>query len=517
MNGSEPLFTYQQSRQLDEITMALGWTSTQLMGQAALSSFYRLIEHEEFEQVIILCGPGNNGGDGFALAWHILSSAGQKHWGRTSNIRVVRTNKARSEASGFYESLVEKQLRVQQANEFLLSHSETQSLQNNSSVLIVEALLGSGQNRPLEGIFAELGQWIQRQNSKGAYVLSLDVPAGLLEDRPFADTSLFYPSEIHTYGPHRLACMFDDTLLRSSIYSNPIGFSTDVNSTFSLVRRNANHLDLFRRQGSSHKYSNGSGWLLGGSSGMEGALLLSARCFFASGGGILQSMSSSPEPLVKFEPSLMQKNSLQLEKVNAVTVGPGCSRDDARSYLGEIEKQFQQSETRPFLILDAAAAVISPEFPVHGRSTILTPHPGEWKSLGGSIIQDVASLKQAMDFAKSKIGSYVLYKGSTSILLDPFEDRAYLFPWPNASLAVAGTGDCLAGILMSALSKSNEMIEAVISSLELLHACTENRVHPRSSRFPALIEGTLRRRLLDLQGQKPGRDATGPFPGSGVH
>ncbi len=510
MNGSEPLLTYQQSRDLDEKTMKLGWSSTQLMGQAALSSLYLLKRHRTFSRIIILCGPGNNGGDGLALAWHILSSAGQNGWGADASITVVQTGAAKSEAAKFYEGLpgLLENLKVQQyhhlnTDEFLDSLEQEKTFaadlrHGSDRWLIVDALLGSGQNRPLEGTFARLASWMAEKQSQGAYLLALDVPTGLLEDRSYSETAHYYPDEIHSYGPHRLACMFDSELLKSSMHACPIGFAPDLNSRFRLVKRNQDRLIQFNRSLDSHKYSNGSAWLLGGSSGMEGAMILSARCFFASGGGILQALSHSEKSLISDEPSIMQKESLGLDsRVGAITLGPGCSREDCQSFLAQLSKQWSQSEKSPFLILDAGAAVES-IYPskakvLHGRKTLLTPHPGEWSALGGSAIHDVASLETAMDLTRDHIGSYVLYKGSTSILIDPFENRAYLFPWANTSLAVAGTGDCLTGILMSALSRSSDMISSVMASMELLHSSSEIRVHPRSSQIPALIQKALKR------------------------
>ena len=557
MNGSEPLLTYEQSRHLDQRTMELGWTSTQLMGQAALSSLYRLQKLPAFSHIIILCGPGNNGGDGLALAWQILSSAGQKNWGADSSLTVVQTARATSEASSFYERLLAKPseanlIELVTVEEFLHSIRDAKGLpwiekftngdrqtskppepiesrqrdpdlQRNQSrdgmiedqtirdsgLLIVEALLGSGQNRPLEGSFAELGRWISEEQSKGAYLLSLDVPAGLLESERFTETALFDPDEVHTYGPHRLACALDDRLLEhTSIYTHPIGFSPDMDSPFRLVRRDANRLTCFQREGNSHKYSNGSGWLMGGSTGMEGAMLLSARSFFSSGGGILQGITGSQMGIVREEPSIMIKERLSLDsRVGAITMGPGCSKEDCIEFLEALSEQYSPSKKAPSLILDAAAAVEAVQNPkwkkLLGRKTILTPHPGEWAAMGGAAITDVDSLRLAMEFARDSAGSFVLYKASTSILMDPFEDRAYLFPWINRSLAVARTGDCLTGILMSALCRSDDMITSVMAAMELLHASTETSIHPRSSRFPSLIQRALGKRQRRFQSKDP--------------
>lgn len=559
MSGGKPLFTYEQSRILDAKSMDAGWTSTGLMGQAALSSLYRLMqEYRPDAGIVFFCGPGNNGGDGLALCWHFYSWLGQ-----TEGLFVVQTGPARSQASRFYEGLVKQAgIPIRNAEDFLenfrgnephphgrqpadrepldpLSRDgkkETEEQTNASAgapiriepgppgtipFLVVEALLGSGQDRPLAGAFAGLCGIVREWQELGARVISLDVPAGLLENRPFHETTLFVPDEIHTYGPHRLACSLSPELLQSRIYSNPIGFLPETESPYIYFPRDARRKLLFSRRAGSHKYENGFCWILGGSTGMEGALLLSSRSFFASGGGILCAVSSSGS-LYQTEPSIMWKDSLQIDgRTNAVVVGPGTSREDALGYLEMIRSAFsrrmhgsedpanhasyrEEQTSGTYLILDASAAIQLKDFPsLKGHRTLLTPHPGEWKALGGEIIDHVSVLEKALHFCKEEIGCYVLYKSSSSILLDPFQGKAYVFPWSNRNLAVAGTGDCLTGILMAALSRTDSMVEAVAASMELLHASTEQDMNPMSSSFPDAI----RRHLSSSY--SPGRDGTG--------
>ena len=140
MNGNEPLLTYEQSRELDRKTMAAGWSSAQLMGQAALSSLYRLMQKPAPEEIVILCGPGNNGGDGLALAYHILSSAAQGGFAANCRLTVVQTTRAKSEASQFYQSLLQDRLPVLSPDELLNeTPSPGWSQDRRGNLLIVEA------------------------------------------------------------------------------------------------------------------------------------------------------------------------------------------------------------------------------------------------------------------------------------------------------------------------------------------------------------------------------------------
>jgi NAD(P)H-hydrate repair Nnr-like enzyme with NAD(P)H-hydrate dehydratase domain/NAD(P)H-hydrate repair Nnr-like enzyme with NAD(P)H-hydrate epimerase domain len=589
----QPLLDYDGSRTLDRHTIESGWSETSLMGLAALSSYYRLEKNlSQTHTILVLCGPGNNGGDGLALAWHLLSAAHLYSY----RLLLLQTSPARSEASKFYETLLGKLsstarstdstpdqgsieissstpggarlqristakflegIEIQAESSRLTLHSGYPALgdlrANAAGLLVIEALLGSGQSRELTGEFARICEAIGRLQKSGAKVVSLDVPAGLLESEPFAETGAFVPCEIHCYGTAKLACKLAPELIgRTDQYVNPMGFTPGPASPFQEVKRAPERLGLFRRTENGHKYSNGNGWLMAGSPGMEGASILSARSFFASGGGILTGYSPSRLHLLELEPSVMWKDlpdqhlevrdppdanpgSEKKSEANykvpaAITVGPGTSPDHARQALSFLNNAIRhgalihegsgtgarpperaayssniltgttasdsrplpEQESRPALILDAAATALIAEYPdLQGKRTILTPHPGEWHRMGGRKIRCVADLQESRKVAK-RLSCYILYKDSVSILLDPFEDRCYLYSWVNPSLGVAGTGDCLTGLLMTALCRTHDVVSAANASMELLHTATESLNHPRSSLFPEAFAEVLR-------------------------
>ncbi|MCB1167190.1 MAG: hypothetical protein KDK33_13595, partial [Leptospiraceae bacterium] len=211
--------------------------------------------------------------------------------------------------------------------------------------LIVDALLGSGQNRPPEGIFAELLERMAAWQSEGSYALSMDVPSGLLEDRAFGETEILIPDEIHTYGPHRLACFLTPHLAAARILSNPIGFVPFIPGAidYFLMHRNPDRLDSMRKSAHEHKYVSGAAWILGGSRGMEGALLLSAGSFFASGGGILWGLGEDRSKLLHSDPAILWSETFDPEKrPGAVVIGPGATADDARRYMQMVAEPLLQ-------------------------------------------------------------------------------------------------------------------------------------------------------------------------------
>ncbi|MCB1167191.1 MAG: hypothetical protein KDK33_13600 [Leptospiraceae bacterium] len=95
-----------------------------------------------------------------------------------------------------------------------------------------------------------------------------------------------------------------------------------------------------------------------------------------------------------------------------------------------------------------------------------------------------------MDLA-TRLQCHVLYKSSISIHLDPFRRQAWVYPWINPSLSVAGSGDCLAGILAASLCRNSDVSAAIATAMELLHAATGSLIHPESSQFPDAIRGAL--------------------------
>lgn len=531
-----PVYDYTASRNIDRYSIDKGMPERILMGMAALSSV-SLLQKQYIESlsqkgsIHILCGPGNNGGDGLAFAYlltgfrltlpHSQFSDG-KH---TAKIHIYRTSESKSEAAKFYETmLLSTGLTIQPAENFLTVEAKRHDI-------IIEALLGTGQDRVLSGIFKTLYDKLIaiQENRNPPRIVSLDVPLGLTENKSSVP---LVPDEIHSYGIHKTALYTEpEFFYQTEIHIPVMGFSPDIRNEdtgpepdqkkdircylnkliepktitekghdYSLEKEesgskniggfngesSADLRDFFSRKMNDHKYSAGHGFLVGGSKGMEGAFLLAARSFFQAGGGILQGRVEDRK-LVSEEPSILYEDQIT-GSFPCFAAGPGLrlSESSIHHMLEALNAETLKPEpTLKYIILDAGATswIQRQEFPQTMRnSTIITPHQGEWKRIGGPEIQSVQGLYNAMAFNR-QLQCFSLVKGPISYLLYPDGMTARIFPWPNRSLAVAGTGDILTGIMLASLTKiqnkwnhtecDTNIEQAVFASMMLLHKAAE--------------------------------------------
>ena len=296
MNAGNQLYDYHDCRNIDKYSIDAGMPELQLMGQAALSSLYRLKYTGRIQclstggRLLMLCGPGNNGGDALALTYMLLGENPEFK----KQIRFFRTGESRTETSKFYErQLLSLDVEIEDAEKFL-------DLEIRTTDIIIEALLGIGQSSAPRGMMAKLLDKIAqcRLEVPCPELIALDVPTGLREDAavrfvpPGTDTSEVIgtndifpaPDEIHSFGVEKLALRLNpDLAAYSEIVILPMGFHPgSLNSKNQTFLMNPSYLDnrLFIKKPTDHKYSSGHSLLIGGSPSMEGAAVLASSSFF---------------------------------------------------------------------------------------------------------------------------------------------------------------------------------------------------------------------------------------------
>ena len=555
-----PLYDFADSRRIDILSQEAGFSNVQLMGQAALSSLYHL---PKYRRILILCGPGNNGGDGFALAYMLASSGLLSAKPECMVFSVSELKNIKSPTSRFYaEYLVEKLgIGLRPVQDFL-------NIKLGGQDLIVEALLGTGQRALLKGQILDALLYIKklRCRSISSYgyplLISLDLPAGLSEgapcrflppgvdlpkiETPESNIVLAAPDEIHCYGVDKLAIRLSPSLNSyAKIRLLPIGLSPPstyktIENRYKYTAKNIwrfqmpskgslKYLDIepsyIYKNPESHKYESGHGLIIGGSYGMEGALLMAAKNFFASGGGILHVITTEPKTRMAFSQALptVMFHDIDFPPKNirpkAVLVGPGL----AKTQLEEITIILKEMlEHDPYLILDASATGLISEMDSNRQKvrakTILLPHTGEWKALGGQAITDSESLYSNLNFYNDNLKCHVLVKDSISVLFSPYHQKSVgrgdtmkngetlVLSEPNAALSVAGSGDCLGGILLALLARKHasgfthtkledtldEVQAKIAAAYVILHKAVEGHLHPRSDQFADFIENLLK-------------------------
>lgn len=470
----KPLFTNKESKALDSLTTKeLGFSEETLMGMAALSVLHANEDlWKTAESIWILCGTGGNGGDGYALA-HSLFQEGY-------DVRCFATSPNKSEAGKFYEGLAKKTIgAIGTIADFYKEWEEAEE----DSVLLVDALLGTGFQNPLSEDLKELIDTIN-ESDVFFYRLSLDTASGwnpyVLGEKGSGKHSFVFADSIEELGTRKwenIGFIYEkDSIIPR--YYEAIGFPvrTHLNKdTFSnryyLEPSPESALSTIKRKNKDHKYSAGSALFYGGSDGMEGAIFLSEQAFSRLGGGISKIFSPSlkissfvfQEDLSKMVKTSSLAETLEdpfLNKTKTIVVGPGLTQ-----YPNDLSGWIVPDGVR--LVLDAGAIPTKGTPLPKGNQILLTPHVGELNRMTGITHNSVQAAYDTLIEYCPQNNVYVLLKSFVSLLVCP-DGSTYVWESPNPKLATMGTGDLLSGILARYLSLDLPIPEAVLLALSLL-------------------------------------------------
>jgi len=464
------LYSVKQLRQIEQsATEQLEPALMRAAGQAAAQAALRLLT-TPMQPVLILAGPGNNGGDAFEVAAH-LSHAGH-------HVTVLH-HPAKSARSAECEQAYSKA----QACAGIVWLANDSDLENNYA-LVVDGLFGIGLTQ--KNISATLQKHIAQINSMSCPVLALDVPSGLN-----ADTGTV-TSQIAIQASHTITFIGDKVGLHTgdgqdyagAVEVNDLGIAATFFPTSAME---LNQPTLFakifkpRRQNSS-KGSNGIVNLIGGASGMHGAIILAARtALYCGAGRVFAGFIDAPPGYDATQPEIMCRpaQQLQVDPDHVVVIGPGLGKSIAsfdlvsRALLGT-----------SLLVLDADALNLMAQQPAlmalcNGRdqaTTVLTPHPLEAARLLGCSVELVQA--DRIDAAKKlarRYSSVVILKGSGTIIAQP-DGRIVINPTGNASLATGGTGDVLAGACGAFIAQHRDIWQAALAATYLHGAAADNLV-----------------------------------------
>lgn len=421
---ARPILTARQMRSAEARAIDAGTPETTLMERAgrALAEAVRL--HVGPRDVLILCGPGNNGGDGYVAARHLVAMG---YSVRVAELAEPTTDAARW-ARGQWEGPVEPFASAAEAP------------------IIVDCLFGTGLSRGLdEAVFQRLLLLID----KAMVAVACDLPSGVGSD----DGGLLSPiGRYHltvTFGALKPAHRLMPAMAHMGrVVLADIGI--DAETQWSELARP--DLPLLDPEG--HKYSRGLVHCLAGQ--MPGAIALAATAAAKSGAGYVRVSTSLPIP--GLPSSIVQTGGadLQDERIGCILVGPG---------LGEVPQVLTLSLTaRHPIVIDAdAIGLVGEPGRLNGHEAILTPHEGEFKALFGEIAGSKAA--RALEAARQS-QSVVVYKGPDTLIAAPDGRLAFSTPAP-AWLATAGTGDVLAGMIAALRARGLEAFDAACAAVWL--------------------------------------------------
>jgi len=464
---ASPVLLTADLRAVEQAALA-GPDPAPLMARAGLAAaeLARTLAGDSGKPVLVLAGPGNNGGDALVVARHL------RDWW----FRVVVVGPA---GSGKYTGDAAAALRAwQQAGGEIVATVPT----DQEWSLVIDGLFGIGLQRDLTADCAAL---VEQVNALDVPVLSLDVPSGLDADTGcvrgaavVADHTLTFialkPGLLTGDGPdHCGVLQVADLGLGDAVAAAPQGvLITDGVLTRLLPSRLCN----------SHKGSYGSAGIVGGAPGMTGAALLAARAALKCGAGrvyagFLAGEAATVDPL-QLELMLRPADGvLRLDHLSALAVGPGLGDSpDAAEYLDwTLEKKLP-------LVLDADALNLIAEFPAlkvklkqRVAETILTPHPAEAARLLGRDTGYVqADRVAAAKRLARELNCGVVLKGCGSVCAWP-DDHWAINSSGNPGMAAAGMGDVLTGILVALLAQGVDERHALTAAV-YLHGAAADRL-----------------------------------------
>ncbi|MEG2384260.1 MAG: NAD(P)H-hydrate dehydratase [Erysipelotrichaceae bacterium] len=450
------------SKSIDQIAIKNAFTSSMLMERAAGEIKSEILKMEKIKNIMIVCGPGNNGGDGFALA-RLLDS-------HIYNIYLFCP-------VAYDEMSKDEKEQVDMLPRDYIIHHELIDADFKDMDIIVDALFGSGLNKEISGVYET---WIDLINKANAYVISVDIASGIdvnsgqvLGCAVKANITISF----HSYKIGQL--LYPGKEYSGEIIVRSLGISNTDFHPSSLVYLMDEALArtlLPIRIAHSHKGSYGKVIGVGGSNTMRGALLLAGDGCLHVGVGILS--LASPASLQSNSLSLRSAMSVglddvlgefcgnapkqleeELSKYDVCFIGNGLGRSDTCKAM--VKMVLNQSKN---CVIDGDAlyelASLLPFLNKSKGNIILTPHLKEFSRL---IHQDISTIeKDLIKYGTSFIKDYpnvtLVLKGDTTIIFDA--SNIYLCTLGNHALSKGGSGDILCGMIAGLLAQHLKPIEA---------------------------------------------------------
>ena len=462
------IFSATQIKQWDAYTIKNEpITSINLMERAATACYRWLVQNDLAKKhVRIFCGKGNNGGDGLALARLLIQNNCRV------TVYILEFGKIGTED---FQTNLEKLHQCTTDIHFIQSAEFFPTI--NKDDVMVDALFGTGLNKPLDGISAELVQYLNLQN---ALIVSIDMPAGLFADEPSTGNTVIQATHTLSFQSYKQAFLLpENETYCGEIHILNIGLHKDFEleepANFELTDKQIIKNIFKPRSKFAHKGNYGHAVLLCGSYGMMGAAVLSSLGCIKSGVGKLTAcipqcgyqimQATVPEAMCEVAGENFLQHSPTIEKFNAIGIGPGIGLFPSHKEL----LQHVFSNTNKPIVIDADALNIMAQEPSLFKSipagSIISPHPKEFERLFGKTQNSFDRLQLAMAKA-NEFNIYIVLKGHHSFIACPGQ-KGYFNRTGNPGMATAGSGDVLTGILTGLLAQGYNPLQASLLGVYL--------------------------------------------------
>lgn len=475
---SQLILTNAQMRLADQMTINQGQlTGEALMQRAGKAIVQAVIRYvRDGGRVVVIAGPGNNGGDGFVAAGLLR----RRHIPVTA-IPLVPESKFKGDAAAMMEFARQAGVKIRPAT----SHEDMEQLIMwlSRSAIVVDAMFGTGLTRPLKGWFAEVAGAI---NESDRDVLAVDIASGIHGDNGSVlgvavEADFTLPIAAYKWGhwlhdghhyagkilPPAAIGIAGETLIEA-LTQSPAQTACSRTIDLTLIK------EAFpSRHEGSHKGNHGNLWVFGGAQGYTGAPRLAASGAQAIGTGLISiACPVQSYPVVaasSLEVMVHPQDEAPWQGADSVVAGPGWGKAH-----GDLLTSLLNSD-KPLLLDADALNMISAdpklEALVKKRTafTVMTPHPGEaGRLLGMSATQIQQDRLGSVLKLVERYHAWVVLKGAHTLVVSPGKE-VWLSPFGSPRLAVAGTGDVLAG-LIGGLMAQGIPLETALPAAVGLHA-----------------------------------------------
>jgi hydroxyethylthiazole kinase-like uncharacterized protein yjeF len=458
LNLPYELYTAEQTRELDRLaTEQYPISTAELMTRAGTAALNAIKQHwPKAKQLVIVCGSGNNGGDGFELATQALN----QHY--AVQVYHIAVGTMSQETQAAYDALLATGTQIHRFKDSL-----------PCSDLIIDCLFGTGLNRKVSGLYQKA---INTINQHPSPVLSADIPSGL-----HADTGAIMATAVNAtvslsliglntglfthQGPDVTGTVcFDSLNIAPSLYEQ-------VQASAIRTSLQQDGALLAPRPRSGHKGTFGHLLVIGGGQGMSGATRLASEAGARVGAGLI-SIATHPEHsnIVNLgRPCLMshgveniEQLSPLLARANVITLGPGLGQTDWAQAL------YQHTiNTDLPIVLDADGLNLLSQHPQRKDNWVLTPHHGEAaRLLGSSTAQVQANRFAAVQALQNKYGGVVVLKGAGTLIYNG-SGQIRLSTFGNPGMGSGGMGDVLAGVIGGLIAQGLALMDAAVIGVTL--------------------------------------------------
>ncbi len=501
-----PLYSTKQIREIDSYAInTLGVPDIVLMENAAREIFTIIETYTEDIQKKkfgIVCGKGNNGGDGMTVARHLVNAG-------YNVVLIYIGNPNEMSVNCQTNFLILQKMKVENPNLNLIKFNKISDLNKIKDCNIyVDAMLGSGIRGDLKTPYSEC---VRKINSFKGYKVAVDIPTGLNSDSGFTSNS-FNADLTVTLGEFKAGLFIGDgSVVSGKIEKGSIGISNSyyqnkITSEFLIEPEDALN-GLPEKKKNLNKYSAGKVFTIAGSGKLPGAAALSSKSALAIGSGAsILSFPKSVRSLIqkklgevivesyeddgseyliaKILPSFKER----IKWADVVAIGPGLGREKETQ---EAIRRIVDQNRKMVIDADAIFALKNDYKKINLKSKVLTPHLGEFSTLIGKDSSEVK--KDLIGFGRKFVldtEAFLVLKGSPTIIFNP-EGEALINTVGNPALAKFGTGDVLTGFIAGLMSQQSDIEKAVVTAV-YLHSLTADLLLKKKTEYSILASDLIK-------------------------